>query len=233
MDHFGFTVAKVIAKDGMDYTKRETVQGQLMGRTVPNANRVLDGSSPSHMLACVPVTAEQGLLQPEYGQNALLFGEQARNLQTYSVLAVSGHRPNRDSRVSLDHQTDSNGVGRVVVDWRIADEDWLILLKSIEQLGKSLSRASAGRMRVLDFHPALPSDALSTGMHHIGTTRMAFHPSEGVVDPQCRVFDTEDLFVAGSSIFPTSGYANPTLTIVALALRLADHLSGLIRKELI
>ena len=60
--------------------------------------------------------------------------------------------------------------------------------------------------------------------HHMGTTRMAASPREGVVDADCRVHGTANLFVAGSSVFPTTGNANPTLTIVALALRLADHL---------
>jgi choline dehydrogenase-like flavoprotein len=60
--------------------------------------------------------------------------------------------------------------------------------------------------------------------HHIGTTRMHVDPKQGVVDPNCKLHDVDNLFVAGSSVFPTSGWANPTLTIVALAIRLADHL---------
>ena len=61
----------------------------------------------------------------------------------------------------------------------------------------------------------------------MGTTRMAADPSTGVVDADCRVFSTHNLFIAGSSVFTTGGAANPTLTIVALALRLADHLDRL------
>jgi choline dehydrogenase-like flavoprotein len=62
--------------------------------------------------------------------------------------------------------------------------------------------------------------------HHMGTTRMASDPASGVVDADCRVHGVENLYVAGSSVFPTGGNANPTLTIIALALRLADHLAG-------
>jgi choline dehydrogenase-like flavoprotein len=62
------------------------------------------------------------------------------------------------------------------------------------------------------------------GRHHMGTTRMSDSPATGVVDADCRVFGVDNLYVAGSSVFPTVGYANPTLTIVALALRLAEHL---------
>ena len=68
----------------------------------------------------------------------------------------------------------------------------------------------------------------NSGSHHIGTTRMAASADEGVVDPDCRVHGVENLYVAGSSVFPTSGHANPTLTVVALAVRLADHLKSVI-----
>ena len=67
---------------------------------------------------------------------------------------------------------------------------------------------------------------MSLSWHHMGTTRMATSPREGVVDANCRVHGMTNFFVAGSSVFPTSGHANPTLTIVALALRLADHLQA-------
>jgi len=66
--------------------------------------------------------------------------------------------------------------------------------------------------------------SMSGGKHHMGTTRMHLNPRQGVVNADCRVHGISNLFVAGSSVFPTAGYANPTLTIVALALRLADHL---------
>ena len=62
------------------------------------------------------------------------------------------------------------------------------------------------------------------GYHHMGTTRMSLSPRDGVVDPDCRVHGVRNLYVAGSSVFPTGGWANPTLTILALAHRLADHL---------
>ena len=64
------------------------------------------------------------------------------------------------------------------------------------------------------------------GKHHMGTTRMHIDPKQGVVDPNGRIHAMANLYIAGSSVFPTSGYANPTFTIVALALRLADHLKA-------
>ncbi len=76
----------------------------------------------------------------------------------------------------------------------------------------------------LDEGPEAARPHLEDTYHHHGTTRMAATAADGVTDPQCRVFGTENLYVAGSSLFPTSGYANPTLTIVALAIRLGDTL---------
>jgi choline dehydrogenase-like flavoprotein len=67
-------------------------------------------------------------------------------------------------------------------------------------------------------------ETMEAGKHHMGTTRMHVAPQHGVVDQNSRVHGTSNLFVTGSSVFPSGGYANPTLTIVALAARLADHL---------
>lgn len=67
------------------------------------------------------------------------------------------------------------------------------------------------------------------GYHHMGATRMSQDPRHGVVDADCRVHDLDNLYVAGSSVFPTAGFANPTLTLVALALRLTDHLADRLR----
>jgi choline dehydrogenase-like flavoprotein len=72
--------------------------------------------------------------------------------------------------------------------------------------------------------PQVEREELADTYHHAGTTRMSDDPTTGVVDTDCRVFGVDNLYVAGSSVFPTSGYANPTLTIVALAIRLSDTL---------
>jgi choline dehydrogenase-like flavoprotein len=68
--------------------------------------------------------------------------------------------------------------------------------------------------------------ALEGGHHHMGTTRMASDAGRGVVDPECRLFNIENLYLAGSSVFPVSGTATPTLAIIQLALRLADRLKA-------
>lgn len=133
--------------------------------------------------------------------------------------------PNPRSRVTLGRKRDSFGMPRIELDWRINPGDRRGLDRLLEAVQLELAGIGAGRL-VLDH---AEDDAgwplsMSGGLHHMGTTRMHQDPKHGVVDADCRVHDLPNLYVAGSSVFPTGGVANPTLTIVALALRLADHL---------
>ena len=74
-------------------------------------------------------------------------------------------------------------------------------------------------------------DSVVGSYHHMGTTRMSTNPSQGVVNENCQVHGISNLYVAGSSVFPTSGLSNPTLTLIALAIRLADHLKETMASE--
>ena len=133
--------------------------------------------------------------------------------------------PNPNSRVTLVREVDALGVRRVKLDWRLSEIDRRSAVRAVEVLGAELGRAGFGRLR-LDVDPdssELPRD-VAGGWHHMGTTRMSDDPKRGVVDPDCRVHGLSNLFVAGSSVFPTAGSGTPTLTLVALALRLADTL---------
>lgn len=133
-------------------------------------------------------------------------------------------RPNRDSRVTLSDRRDAFGLPLARLDWRLAPEDKASLLRNLRALGGAFAAAGLGRMLVeLPDGAAWPAE-LTGGNHHMGTTRMSADPRDGVIDADCRVHGMANLYVAGSSVFPTCGAANPTLTIVALALRLADHL---------
>lgn len=131
--------------------------------------------------------------------------------------------PDPENRVSLGTEKDALGLPRVRLDWRMRDLDFESIYDSALELGRQLSRAAFGRVRL-----AIDRQwrgHVEFGAHHMGTTRMSDDPRHGVVDADCRVHSVENLYVAGSSVFPTVGWANPTLTIVALAHRLADHLS--------
>lgn len=224
VDHFGRLSAEFLLPGVLDYGPRETAAGRLMAKLVPSAERVRRGDSPNHMIELVQSTQEH-LLQPEFGQSGLLFGGRAEPRFRYGAVATAGQRPLRDSRILLDDTLDARGVPRARVDWRIDAADFQGVLDSLDLLGRHVAGQGLGRLRRREFHVPAPGEALATGMHHIGTTRMARDEREGVVDRDGRVFGTQDLYVAGSSVFPTSGYANPTLTLVALALRLAEHLA--------
>lgn len=135
--------------------------------------------------------------------------------------------PNPSSRVLLADERDALGLRRLQLDWRLSEIDKRSIRELATLIGEEFGRLQKGRVRVplwlLD-DTVSDDDPILGGYHHMGTTRMANSPAEGVVDPDCRVFSTHNLYIAGSSVFPTGGAANPTLTLVALALRLADHL---------
>jgi choline dehydrogenase-like flavoprotein len=136
--------------------------------------------------------------------------------------------PNPDSRVTLGTERDELGQPRVSLDWRLTTSEHHSVRRSLEILGAELGRVGLGRIRIiLDDDDRVWPDDLAGGWHHMGTTRMSDDPARGVVDRDGRVHGIHNLFVAGSSVFPTAGSATPTMTIVALALRLADHLKGL------
>jgi choline dehydrogenase-like flavoprotein len=151
--------------------------------------------------------------------------ELVRPQRLLALRAVIEATPNPDSRVRLGRARDRFGVPRVEVDWQLNSTDQRGLNQLLGVMRDEFRRLGLGRI-VLD--PTLDAAgwhmSMTGGKHHIGTTRMHADPRFGVVDPHCRVHECANLYVAGSSVFPTAGYANPTLTIVALAVRLSDHL---------
>lgn len=135
--------------------------------------------------------------------------------------------PDPDNRITLANACDRFGVPRPRLAWRVQPEELRTMRAFTDAAGRELRRLGLGEVNVapwLDQGMDGARAAIEDFYHHAGTTRMAADPSQGVVDPDCRVFGTSNLYVAGGSVFPTSGYANPTLTIVALAIRLADTL---------
>jgi choline dehydrogenase-like flavoprotein len=129
--------------------------------------------------------------------------------------------PSSLSRVTLGDRRDALGLRVPRLDWRISDGDTASIAELLGHLDTELRAAGLGGV----IAPADGwEDGIIGGPHHMGTTRMAADPRHGVVDADCAVHSVDGLYVAGSSVFATGGYANPTFTIVALALRLADHL---------
>jgi choline dehydrogenase-like flavoprotein len=148
-----------------------------------------------------------------------------RFISGFVLESKSEQAPNPESRVTLDQPRDAFGLNRVKLDWRMLPIDRRTVVRAEEIIGEELQRLGIGTLAPLD--PAeidgWPAN-LEGGWHQIGTTRADADPKRGVVDADGKMHGMANLFVAGSSVFPTAGAAPPTLTIVALALRLADHL---------
>lgn len=133
--------------------------------------------------------------------------------------------PDPESRVTLGEEVDALGLRRVRLDWRLPRDLPRSFQRMHELLASELGRNGIGRVRIGkggSVEAAIAS--LEGSFHQMGTTRMHESARHGVVDANCRIHDVDNLYVAGGSVFPTYGHANPTLTIVALAIRLADHI---------
>jgi choline dehydrogenase-like flavoprotein len=134
--------------------------------------------------------------------------------------------PNPDSRITLSDRRDPLGMRISRIDWRVSEEEARAMRRITELMLEQLSRMGLEPPVLADWvrDGAMFPDAIRDMAHPIGTTRMADDPACGVVDAQCQVHGVHGLFIAGSSVFPTAGHANPTQMIVALAVRLADTL---------
>ena len=147
----------------------------------------------------------------------------------YAVRFHAEHLPDPESRVVLTRQRDALGLPRLAIDLRYTEADAEPLIRAHDCFAEWLARTGLGTMEW-----AVPPEQRAAhiieqcydGHHQIGLTRMAATDRDGVVDADCRVFGAANLFIAGSSVFPTSSAANPTLTAVALALRLAKLLAS-------
>ena len=143
--------------------------------------------------------------------------------------------PNPESRVRLGDRVDRLGLPWPILQWQPVERDWQSIVRTAQVVGSALEKEHDAVFqswirpgKAWPMTPAGPADSSDAawGFHHMGTTRMAAAPSDGVVDSNSLVFGTENLYVAGSSVFPTGGAANPTFMIVALAHRLAEHLNA-------
>ena len=139
--------------------------------------------------------------------------------RTYVAVYFCEQPPNPSSRVALGNETDKLGLRKLRLDWRLDGSFRDSLFKMQDLVAREFQRTGGGT-----WEPSLEEPTFTDASHHMGTTRMSSNPREGVVDVNCRLHGVQNLYVAGSSVFPSAGHANPTLTIVALTERLANHL---------
>lgn len=148
-----------------------------------------------------------------------------RRFVKFEVVSQTEQAPNPDNRVTLSNKIDKLGCQQAQLTWRWTDTDITSIRRAQTIFAQEIAQAGLGQFHI-ELNGDLP-ELLSASTHHnMGTTRMHIDPKQGVVDANCQVHNISNLFIAGSSVFPTGGYANPTLTIVALAIRLADHIKA-------
>jgi choline dehydrogenase-like flavoprotein len=145
----------------------------------------------------------------------------------YSLDFHAEQEPNPDSRIMLDESVDVFGMRRMLIDWRYTQGDVRTVEGALALLKSDLELSGVGE---LDYDPdSVEMEMTRYGAydgHHIGTARMGSDPHSSVVDQNCRVHGVQNLSIASAAVFPTSSQANPTLTVVTLALRLAAHLKN-------
>ncbi len=172
-------------------------------------------------------------LAPAVGKVAgeiLSFGD--RELTTggtyYGTLGIASEQvPNPQSRVRLADERDELGMPRTRLEWQLTEQDARSVRLTSEILGRNLAASFGGRGKLLVTETE-PWPRAYTSFHHMGATRMDPNPKKGVVDVDCKVHGLSNLWVGGSSVFPTVGCSNPTFEIVTLTLRLGDHLNGVL-----
>lgn len=135
--------------------------------------------------------------------------------------------PNPNSRVTLDTERDRFGLRRLVLNWQLSDTDYKTMRTLAIEAAKEMASTKVARVQLKDFVLDKTKKVGEVGphCHQMGTTRMSESPKSGVVDKNLKVHGVSNLYVGGSSVFPTGGGCNPTFTVVMLALRLAEHIA--------
>jgi choline dehydrogenase-like flavoprotein len=158
--------------------------------------------------------------------------EKTRRFSVFDAYLLTEQPPMPRNRVRLGSAVDALGCRRLELDWQWDDISRRSVLATERLLDRGLRARGFGRLDRARDDAGGPVLLYPAQHHHLGTTRMHADPARGVLDGHGRVHGVENLFVTGGSAFPTGGYINPTLTIAALALRLADHVRGRLRLRL-
>ena len=178
-------------------------------------------------------------LQRHVSMPLLRFGARVNRMGLY-VMARAEQAPNPDSRVRLSTEKDALGSPRADLDWQLCALDKETMLQFGITLKGEFDRLGLGKLTTSEWlengKPDWPVDPTVGnhpigGFHHMGTTRMSTSARDGVVDANCTVHGYHNLHIAGSSVFATGGWANPTLSLLALTHRLGVHLNGLLDKQ--
>jgi hypothetical protein len=151
---------------------------------------------------------------------------------SYQLFTRIEQAPNPNSRISLDTDTDALGMRRAMLHWELTPLEKRSIRTIYEIIGQQLGIAAKGRVRLMEYlrdeNDTSWPEFTGGGWHHMGTTRMGDDPKTSVVDSNCKVHGIANLFTAGASNYVTAAAPNPTLTLVALTIRLSDHLKKVV-----
>ena len=218
---------KVRAELAMSHQKQEELQ--VLNGTVSFSTYT--PYNPPANIDTYPASAEENVQIAEFIERKLLGKRRDQKItlcNSFNLFTRMEQAPNPDSRVVLDREKDALGVPHVILHWKLSDLEKRSIRKLYEMVGQQIGLAGLGRIHLDEWlHDETDDDWPSTlggGWHHMGTTRMHEDRRKGVVDAHCKVHGIGNLYMAGSSCFPTGGAVNPTLTLIALTLRLSDHL---------
>ncbi|WP_289042426.1 GMC family oxidoreductase [uncultured Aliiroseovarius sp.] len=230
MEHFTMSIAEVIADADALAPDEDGVARFALSHDFQRDNGILSASfevNPTAYTGTRALIADLLCIAPKLGQR--LMGDK----KLVCGSRIIGHweqAPDADNRVALGDEKDGLGIPRVVLHWQRTGIDRTTIARSVQGLAQAFADLDIGRVRlydwVLDDSLPLPTEGTIASWHHMGGTRMSADAATGIVDADLKVHDQTNLYIGGSSVFPSCGFANPTLTIVQLSLRLADHLKG-------
>jgi choline dehydrogenase-like flavoprotein len=202
--------------------------------SVQRAHKILNGTA-----SFIPLEAAKKMpafidMWDENGKRVKDFSDEKidphNGLQAFQLFTRIEQSPNPDSRITLDTERDALGMQRASLHWSLTPFEKRSIRKIYEIIGQQVGVAGEGRVKLMEYLQDAKDESWPAitggGWHHMGTTRMSNDPTTGVVDSNCKVHGISNLYMAGSSCFVTAGAPNPTLTLVALTLRLSDHLKA-------
>ena len=215
---------------------------------VQQLNKMLNGTASfsaldmvkndTPMIDAFPDSATKTLQYWAYVQQQFKTGQSQltgdKAFKDYRLFTRMEQAPDPDSRITLDTEKDALGMPRANLNWKLSALEKSSIRKLYMLIGQQAGMANVGRVRMMDWlndendNTSWP-EFLGGGWHHMGTTRMHDDAKQGVTDANCKVHDIDNLFAAGSSCFTTSGTTNPTLSLIALTLRLSDHIKKLLQ----
>jgi len=234
MEHFNVGIGRFVSDDSPIWQQGriQLNPSENMIRKLQIGNAILDFERSSHPISYGRLKKLKQTMREEVCKSEFLTGL-SRNILDFDcpgdglITSLIEQTPNLNSRVSLGTEKDMFGMRRVKLDWQANAADYKTIRTLGLEVAKEMARSGAARVQLKDFILDDTKDISEIGRHahQMGTTRMSEDPRFGVVNKNLQIHGFKNIFVAGSSVFPTGGGANPTLTVVMLSERLGHHLA--------